>query len=444
MIITGVLLAFAPLLTAGAQPNTCPAIVQAAAASTLLECDTVAAGEVCYGNAFITAEGADLSRRGDRATLGAVDVLRSGPMSLDRGEWGMAVMRVQGNTSQQVMTYVVVGDVELENAADAREPVYLPDVRVREVTGANVRARPAEDTALVTRLSSGQVVQALGWLADESWLLVLLPDTEAGFGWVRADLMRVEGERDRLRTLRPTAQPPANLYSPMQAFNFQSGIYAAFCAAAPDSGVLVQSADRSGQLTLRVNEIDVRFEGTFFIQAEIEGEMTVSVLEGAVTLTVDDSATTVEAGSRVRLPWDAEAEQYAAPLRAEEYRYLRMRTLPLEVLPRPDIRLDFNLIDLVIPAPRTGGPLDGLNADSVCTVAAVEEVRLRQGPGQVFPITSRLLAGESARPDARAEGADGVLWWRLTDDFWVRSDVVLWQGNCPDLPIIPAPPPPAD
>src|SRR5690606_35393460 len=140
-----------------AQTEACPAIVQAAVASTLLECASLEAGQVCYGNAAVTVETSDDSsfrRRGDTVSVTSLQSLTSGPMNLDEGEWGMALLRVQANTPAEVLTYIVVGDVHLENASAAAEPVSLVNVRVREVTGANVRAQPQESADLLTALLS--------------------------------------------------------------------------------------------------------------------------------------------------------------------------------------------------------------------------------------------------------------------------------------------------
>jgi hypothetical protein len=427
-----------------AQAATCPAIVQAAVASTLLECEDVAAGQVCYGNAFVSIESDHpirFERRGDRALVSGLVSLQSNPMSLDRGEWGMALMQVVANRPNEIMTYVVIGDVLLENTSDTREPVLLVDVRVRHPTGANVRQRPAEDAPLVRALRSGDFLPATGILADESWLRLALPDGETG--WVRRDLVTVLGDRDTLEVVTPRSAPPQVFYSPMQAFDFQSGVYAAFCAAAPDSGILVQSANRSGVIPLLVNGVDLRFEGTLFLQTDEANAFVINVLEGAVTLRLDESAASAEAGQRLRLPWDAANTAYAAPAPPEDYRYLRIRTLPLELLPRPVTRLSENLIGVVTPPPRSGSPLDGISSESACTIAATEEVRLRLGPGRDYPISGRLLTDESARPEARAQGTDGALWWQLYAGLWVRSDVVRAAGACGDLPLVAPPPLPS-
>ncbi|MBZ0291786.1 MAG: SH3 domain-containing protein, partial [Anaerolineae bacterium] len=397
-----------------AQLDSCAAIVQAAVESALLECSGIETGEVCYGNADVTIETDDFvtfSRPGDRIAFAETASVQTTPMNIDSGAWGLALLKVQANAPEQVLTYVVFGDVTLEDASEADEPVNTAFVRVRSNTGANVRAEPTEDAALVTQLLSGDVVMATGQLADGSWLRLRLPG-EAD-AWVYADLMRGVSDLEMLPSVTADDEPLTNFYSPMQAFTFQSGVYSAICGAAPESGLLLQTPDA---VEVLANGVPIAFDGTIYLQAAAGSEMIVTVVEGSASVSSADVTQTVDAGELVTLPL-ADEESYAAPQEPEEYAYVDVRELPFALLPNPVEDLEFNLLNVIIPAPRSGGPLDGLNADSACTIAAVNEVRLRQGPGREYPISARLLPNESARPDARAESTDGALWWRLTDGF---------------------------
>lgn len=423
------------VLPASAQPASCPAIVAGAVQNALLECGTMETGEICYGNAEVQLEAEEFiafTRPGDRVPFAAVDVLQTNPMNLDRGRWGLAIVKVEANTPDQILTYVMFGDASLENASAATEPVTLVPVRVREITGANVRAVP--DGELLTRLLSGDVVNATARLADNSWLRLRLPDGTDG--WVRADLLRAEGgDVDSLAAVRPTDEINGDFYSPLQAFTLRSGIYGAVCSEAPESGLLVQTPSLAD---IQINGVDIRFDGTLYLQAPNSSDMIVIALEGRAEITSGEASGRLQAGEELRIP--VSEDGYGVPGVPFEYAYVEVRDVPLALLPRPVGRLVENLRGVVLPAPRSGTLLDGLTADSTCTVAAVNEVRLRQGPGRDFAIIGRLFPGEGGRPDARAEGTDGGVWWRLTDGVWVRADVVFWEGNCPSLPFIPAPP----
>jgi len=38
----------------------------------------------------------------------------------------------------------------------------------------------------------------------------------------------------------------------------------------------------------------------------------------------------------------------------------------------------------------------------------------------------------------QAIGTDNLRWWKLTDDTWIREDVVTEEGDCENVPVVPA------
>jgi hypothetical protein len=81
-------------------------------------------------------------------------------------------------------------------------------------------------------------------------------------------------------------------------------------------------------------------------------------------------------------------------------------------------------------APVTGTP----SPSAVCTISATSGVNLRSGPGTEFGVVGALGSGTSIQADAQSTGSDGFVWWRLTNGFWVRSDVVTESEVCEALP----------
>jgi hypothetical protein len=71
-----------------------------------------------------------------------------------------------------------------------------------------------------------------------------------------------------------------------------------------------------------------------------------------------------------------------------------------------------------------------------CTVSNSGDVNQRSGPGTDFERAGTLAAGTSASVDGQATGTDGFVWWRLSEDVWVRSDVVSETGNCESVPVV--------
>lgn len=414
--------------------QTCAVFVDATYAAAALECADVAPGEACYASSSLTASGLSddkFSRPGDRVTR--LQTLDSGALDLDAGEWGLAVLTVTANAPDQLVTMVVVGEVALENASPESEPVMTVPVRVTFADGASLRARPSAESERVALLLVGQVVPATGQLADGSWLRLRLDDGRSG--WVRADL--VTGERDAAHLPVVTAddESPESLFSPFQAFNFTSGMDDALCPDAPDSGILLQI---SQPVVMQINGAEVGFDGTLFLQAA--GEMTVHVLENTAQVTSGSVTEVASAGSRIRVRFDPTEPGLTTPRAAEPYWYARLRSLPFRLLPRQVDELPFNLYGIATPAVPDQSLLAGITSTDACTVGAVNEVRLRVGPGRDYVIRAALFAGESANPDGRAQGLDGVLWWRLSEGVWVRSDVVVAAGTCGELPVIGVPP----
>ena len=79
-----------------------------------------------------------------------------------------------------------------------------------------------------------------------------------------------------------------------------------------------------------------------------------------------------------------------------------------------------------------------------CTITTTRSggVNLRGGPGTNFAVQGNLAAGQTAPVDGQAQGADGFVWWHITDGNWARSDVVDGSGDCEGVPALQAPAPP--
>lgn len=424
-----------------AQVDSCSAIVRAAIESARLECAAVAPGEVCYGSTSIEIDppNDDFSRPGRIENMNALTSLETGALNEEQGAWGVAVAQIQFqvNPPAQSMTLVAFGDTVLKSLSESRAPVLTIDVRVTFAAGANVRAEPAEDSELVAQVTAGQIVPATGRTADNSWIRLFLPDGETG--WVSADLVAPLGDLETLPAGTSRDTLPASMDGPWQIFELESATNEILCDYQPESGVIIQAADDAGEITLVVNGVRISFTGTVYLQAK--PELGVTALEGNVRIESGSEATVVVPGTRVRVRYDAEQGTLTTARDPEYYQYIRIRSLPLALLPRNiDSSLTFNLLDVVTPA--APAPLDAINADSPCTVAAFnDEGRLRAGPGREYPIVGGLLNGESANPDARATALDGTEWWRIREGMWARLDVVYFAGNCSSVPTLTELPP---
>jgi len=70
-----------------------------------------------------------------------------------------------------------------------------------------------------------------------------------------------------------------------------------------------------------------------------------------------------------------------------------------------------------------------------CVITAPGTANLRSGAGTNFNIAGSLSAGQTVEANGQAAGADGMMWYRLLDGAWVRSDVVGFP-DCAALPVV--------
>lgn len=123
----------------------------------------------------------------------------------------------------------------------------------------------------------------------------------------------------------------------MQAFRLRTGIGDAPCEGAPQSGMVVQTPEGAGSVIFNINGVDVEMGSTVFFQANVNGGMTVSTLEGAANVATDQGSQPVLAGTWVRVALDEDLQPSRAPGWPRPYtcRSAIHEALPLSLLPRP-------------------------------------------------------------------------------------------------------------
>lgn len=127
----------------------------------------------------------------------------------------------------------------------------------------------------------------------------------------------------------------AETFTPMQAFYFRAGILDPVgCNEAPPNGMLIQTPEGIGEITLRANEVDIRLGSTAFVEAVAEGDLTISVIEGQGTITASGVTAVVPAGARVSVPLDEDVRPTGAPGAVTPYALELLANLPISLLPR--------------------------------------------------------------------------------------------------------------
>lgn len=164
------------------------------------------------------------------------------------------------------------------------------------------------------------------------------------------------------------------------------------CIGAPPGGLLVKSD--GGRFV--VNAIAVELNGAAFIQSPPGQALRLHVLSGEADVATDLASEPILAGSVFVLPSEAAAGSI------EPFDEAALAFLPL------------NLVETA----------------KMCVATARGSANRRGGPGTRYLIKGALAAGERVTIDGQAEGADGILWWRLADATWVRSDLLETPPEC--------------
>lgn len=330
-----------------AQNPDCPTIVREALAATNAACENTGRNQACYGNVSLQAvpnAGAPaftFEKRGDLVNVANVQTLNLSALDEVRGEWGVAIMRLQANLPDSIpgqnVTFVLFGNVKIDNAGggEIQSPV-LVTITAQNLT--SVYNTPTTNGLLLGSLAAGQTVPADARLPDNSWLRFRLPD--GGRAWVYAGLVTAQGDLNTLEVVpvdvaMSGAGVSAPTFGPMQAFYFKSGVGHAPCAEAPDSGILVQTPAGGRQVSFRINDVDVQIASTIYLQAQPGGVMTVTTLEGSARVTALGVTQDVPGGTQVSVPLDTSLHPTGPPSPAQPYNPARLQALPVVLLPLP-------------------------------------------------------------------------------------------------------------
>lgn len=430
------LLLFGLPLVSIAQDMTCPIIVQTALDTIHDLCDSTGRNQACYGNLSLEVEpqpeveSLKFDSPGDIVHAADIQSLRLSSMDAAVPEWGIAMMRLQANLPDtmpgQNVTFLLFGNVEIQNTVE-----QVPEIEVMVTASDSINVRRAPDDAVITTLAPGTILTANGRNAGSDWLRVALADNGAE-GWVAGYLLHTEESIENLAVV----QPGEMIYRPLQAFYIRTGLSDSPCSESPNSGLLIQTPEGAGEVEFTVNEVRIRLSSTAFLQAEAGNALIVNLLEGHAIVTTFDRTVTVPAGARTTIPIDENLSASGPPGDPEPYTEEAVQSQPVSLLPRP----------IEVAAPLTEAEIA---AHSACTISSGTAVNLRGGPGTVYTRVASLSADTATVVTGKAEGADGFVWWQLSRERWVRSDVVEASGNCDavvviseqDFPPVPTPAP---
>jgi hypothetical protein len=221
----------------------------------------------------------------DLARLNMVSTLQTAPLNETAGTWGIVTMSVQANLPAalpgQGAVYILLGDVEVENAVPPEETLNLPDSPLSVTTNTDTELHVAPDSNADTAgtVSAGATLQADGISSDGDWLRVYYVAERQATAWVLLSDVDVSGDESSLPVITPSSK------TPMQAFQFSSSLSGGTCQDAP-SALVVQGPEHL-QIDINANGADIRVGSTIVLQHDESGKMVISVLSGAATLNVN-------------------------------------------------------------------------------------------------------------------------------------------------------------
>jgi hypothetical protein len=244
-----------------AQSN-CSDLVTQALEAVDESCSSTGRNEACYGydqvEASFLVDVADdfFSQVASISPVADIETIRTAPLNTETGVWGVAVMNIQADLPNtlpgQSVTFILLGDVEVENAV-APEDAFVPseglDVTVNIAAGANVRSGPGTNYNVIGGLQNGQTVLADGVSEDGEWLRVAYRERPA---WLSISV--IDSGAAGISEL-PTLS--AELQTPMQAFYLRTGIGEPECGEAPDDILVVQGPENIN-INITVNGANVQ------------------------------------------------------------------------------------------------------------------------------------------------------------------------------------------
>jgi hypothetical protein len=262
--------------------GTCSELIEQALSAVAENCDVLDRNNACYGYNLVKAafvgEVADdfFAEPADVAAILDLETLATAAMDEANNVWGVAVMNIQANIPNtlpgQNVTFVLMGDTEVENAVDP-EAVFQPadgiEVTIIAADGANIRTGPGLNFNVVGGARTNSSLQADGQSADNEWLRIAYNDR---LGWVNKIVLAEDSAMADLPVLSP------ELRTAMQAFYLRTGIGQTACEAAPEDILIVQGPDNI-EIELSVNGANVEIGSTIGLRMiEIDSELFLEML----------------------------------------------------------------------------------------------------------------------------------------------------------------------
>lgn len=280
-----------------AQSAECAPLIQVAIAN-LQNCSGAGGNTACFASSAsaASADGSDVAfnQAGDMLDLSAISSLTTQGANSTVDAWGLALANVHANVPLSVsplgLKYLLVGDVQLDNAVDAASAVLPAEpITVTALVAANLRSSPSTEAQVLVSVPVGTELQADGLSQDKGWLRVLYDGTIA---WVSRQIVAADASAvDALPTIGSDNR------TLMQAFNLVTGVDVPDCPDGPPSMLVIQGPDEVNA-NITVNGANIRFESTIGLHLLPGNILQLIVFKGRASL----GNLSVPAGFLVNIP----------------------------------------------------------------------------------------------------------------------------------------------
>ena len=394
--------------------ESCAALAEDVLESVAEICSALATNTVCAGTGPVALSTHSLENSDfvPGETVPLRDVLSLSTGHRQDASRGIALVNIQAGLPDNALQMILFGNSEMTNLIEAMDG-GLPTMPLKNSAGygINLRKGPGTNFTVSGTLAEDSDAVATGRDPSGQWYRL---QYEAGSAWVHESLVDVEGDAESLAVVD-------NLYSePMQAFNLRAG--GDESCGVSNSGLLIHQAGASAA-QIRVNGVDLSFgPATLLLQSNpAEAELQIQVIDGSVSVGVQNRTEVAETGQAVRVA-----------LTAGE-------TLSPISQPKIDPQYSFTSVG--------GAPLSLLDSNNLVCVAGVGAgdplPSIFFGPGETYGAASDLDAGGHYPILGYATDANDQLWWQVQaghGQSWLSDATIRTTGLCSAVAAVNPPP----
>ncbi len=213
---------------------------------------------------------------GDVADLSEIESLQT-----ENTENTLAIAMMRLNREDVALRLIIYGDAEIENTAPRHT------VSVYALRNVNLREEPSVDATVIGSLVQGSDYMAVGRLADNTWIRVLLDDGR--IGWASAQYFSTREGFTELDAVTPSTPP----YLPMQSLTIDTDDCAGVIIIAPE----IEEVD----LIFGINGAQIQVNGIAHIHTE-DDLLIIEAVEGDVIVNTFGFELPLSRGEMTRVP----------------------------------------------------------------------------------------------------------------------------------------------